>query len=76
MFTYTVFFTMSRELLPTSRLITIPVLNIGRVGRDIVRYLLFCLLPIRYGEIVRHIVCDKKQLIFEISADKLPDICR
>ena len=52
-------FTMSHELLPTSRLITIPVLNIGRVGRDIVQYLLFCLLPIRYGEIVHHIVCVK-----------------
>ena len=50
-----------------------PVLNIGRVGRDIVRYLLFCPLPTRYGEIVRHIVCSKKWPIFEISADKLPD---
>jgi len=30
-----------------------PVLNIGRCGRDIGRYLILCLLPIRYGEIVR-----------------------
>ena len=50
------------------------VLNIVRDGRDIVRYLLFCLLPIRYGKIVRHIVCSKKRPIFEISADKSPDI--
>jgi len=57
-------------------LLTIPVLNIARVGRDIVRYLLFYLLPIRYGEIVRHIVCSKKRPIFEISADKSPDIGR
>ena len=28
------------------------VLNIVRDGRDIIRYLLFCLLPIRYGKIV------------------------
>ena len=53
-----------------------PVLNIVRVGRDIDRYLLFCLLPIRYGKIVHHIVCSKKQPIFEISADKLPNIGR
>ena len=53
-----------------------PVLNIGQVGRDIGRYLLFCLLPIRYWEIVRHIICIKKWPIFEISADKLPDIGR
>jgi len=51
-----------------------PVLNIGRVGRDIGRYLIFYLLPIRYEEIVRHIVCSKKRPIFEISADKSPDI--
>ena len=51
-----------------------PVLNIGRVGRDIVRYLLFFLLSIRYGEIVRHIVCSKKRPIFEKSADKSPDM--
>ena len=55
---------------------TDPVLNIGRYGRDIVRYLLFCLLPIRYEEIVRHIVCSKKRPIFEISAEKLLDIGR
>ena len=47
-----------------------PVLNIGRVGQDIIRYLLFCLLPIRYEEIVHHIVCSKKRPINEISADK------
>jgi len=41
-----------------------PVLNIGRVGRDIVRFLLFCLLSVRYGEIVHHIVCSKKRPIF------------
>jgi len=40
--------------------LSIPVLNIVRVGRDIIRYLLFCLLPIRYGKIVHHIVCNKK----------------
>ena len=45
------------------------VLNIGR-------YLLFCMLPIQYRKIVRHIVCSKKQPIFEISTDKSPDIER
>jgi len=30
----------------------LPALNIDRVRRDISRYLIFCLLPIRYGEIV------------------------
>ena len=30
-----------------------PVLNIGRVSRNIDRYLIFCLLPICYGKIVR-----------------------
>jgi len=53
-----------------------PVLNIVRVSRDISRYLLFCLLLIPYEKIVRHIVCIKKRSIFEISADKSPDIRR
>jgi len=52
----------------------IPVLNIGRFGWDIVQYFLFCLLLIRYGKIVCHIVCSKKWLIFKILADKSPDI--
>jgi len=54
--------------------VEISVLNNGRVIRDIGQYLLFCLLPIRYGEIIRHIVCSKKRPRFEISADKSPDI--
>jgi len=44
----------------------VPVLNIGRVGRDIVQYLLFFLLPIRYEKIVRHIVCKKTADIWNI----------
>jgi len=59
-----------------ANMIAVPVLNIGRVGRDIVQYLLFCLLPIRYRKIIRHIVCSKKRPIFEISPDKSPDIGR
>jgi len=57
-----------------AKFVMVLVLNISRFGWDIVLYLLFCLLPIRYGEIVSHIVCSKKWLIFEISADKSPDI--
>ena len=55
-------------------LATSPVLNIGRVGRNIVRYLFFYLLLIRYREIICHIICSKKRPIFEISANKSPDI--
>jgi len=65
---------MDPYLLPYVLMATGPVLTIGRVGRDIVRYLLSRLLPIQYGKIVRLIVCSKKWPIFEISADKSPDI--
>ena len=53
---------------------TTDIWNVSRFSWDIIWYLLFYLLSIRYGKIVRHIVSSKKQLIFEISADKSPDI--
>jgi len=39
-----------------------PVLNISRVDLDIGRYLVFCLLPIRYGEIVRSYRLQQKTI--------------
>ena len=58
-----------------------PVSNIGRVGRNIVRYLLFCLLPIRYGKVVTISFAAKNDRYLKyqptnrlISVDKSPDI--
>jgi len=52
--------------------LTAPVLNIVRFGRDISRYLFFCLQPIRYGKIIHHIVYSKKDQYLKYQLTNRP----